>query len=106
MADLRAARRDLAEEEMNRVLGSSAVKDGRFVAVGCDAEMAPHRGERARVIDAGGHTVIPGLNDSHAHIVRGGRFYNLELRWDGVDSLEHALAMVREQPQARPVGGQ
>ena len=73
-----------------------AVQDGTFVAVGDDADMAPHRGENTRVIDALGHTVIPGLNDSHAHVVRGGLFYNLELRWDGVDALVRGLAMIRE----------
>ncbi|MGB7158042.1 MAG: amidohydrolase [Tepidisphaeraceae bacterium] len=82
-----------------------AVKDGKFVAVGGDAEMAAHRGEKTRVIDARGHAVIPGLNDSHAHAVRAGRFYNLELRWDGVDSLERGLAMIREQARRTP-GGQ
>src|SRR4051812_18112222 len=46
-----------------------AVKDGQFVAVGDGADMAPHRGEKTRVIDARGHTIIPGLNDSHAHVV-------------------------------------
>jgi predicted amidohydrolase YtcJ len=68
-----------------------AVKDGTFVAVGDDADVAPHRGEKTRVIDAKGHTVIPGLNDSHAHVVRGGRFYTLELRWDGVESLQRGF---------------
>jgi predicted amidohydrolase YtcJ len=81
-----------------------AVKHGTFVAVGSDAEMAAYRGAQTRVIDAGGHTVIPGLNDSHAHTVRGGRFYNLELRWDGVDSLARGLAMIREQAQRTPQG--
>ncbi|MGH8650990.1 MAG: amidohydrolase family protein [Gammaproteobacteria bacterium] len=81
-----------------------AVKGGKFIAVDGDAEMTAHRGEKTRVIDAKGRTVIPGLNDSHAHAVRGGRFYNLELRWDGVDSLERGLAMIREQAKRTPKG--
>jgi len=81
-----------------------AVRDGRFVAVGGAAELAGWRGPRTRVIDAGGATVIPGLNDSHAHAVRAGRFYNLELRWDGVDSLEQGLQMIREQAARTPEG--
>jgi predicted amidohydrolase YtcJ len=81
-----------------------AVRDGQFVAVGDDADMAPHRGEQTRLIDARGHTIIPGLNDSHAHVVRGGRFYTLELRWDGVDSLQRGLAMIREQAERTPKG--
>jgi predicted amidohydrolase YtcJ len=81
-----------------------AVKDGKFVAVGGDADMAARRGELTRVIDARGRTIIPGLNDSHAHAVRGGRFYNLELRWDGVGSLARGLQMVREQAKRTPKG--
>ena len=38
------------------------------------------------VVDAGGRRVIPGLNDSHLHAIRGGLQYNLELRWDGVST--------------------
>ena len=81
-----------------------AVRGEKFVAVGGDGEVMRLRGERTRVIDAGGRRVIPGLNDSHVHAVRGGRFYNLELRWDGVDSLERALEMIREQAARTPKG--
>lgn len=81
-----------------------AVRGETFVAVGSEGEVMALRGERTRVIDAGGRRVIPGLNDSHLHAVRGGRFYNLELRWDGVGSLEEALRMVREQATRTPKG--
>ncbi len=81
-----------------------AVKDGLFVAVGDDAAVAAYRVESGRTIDARGRTIIPGLNDSHLHVVRGGRFYNLELRWDGVDSLERGLEMIREQAKRTPEG--
>ena len=76
----------------------------KFVAVGEEADVMRFRGERTRVIDAGGRRVIPGLNDSHLHAVRGGRFYNLELRWDGVDSLARGLRMIREQAKRTPKG--
>ena len=56
------------------------------------------------VIDAGGRTVIPGLNDSHLHVIRGGLNYNLELRWDGVPSLADGLRMLKEQAQRTPPG--
>ena len=81
-----------------------AVRDGKFIAVGDAAEVERFRGEKTRRVDARGHTLIPGLNDSHAHAIRGGRFYNLELRWDGVDSLARALGMIREQAQRTPPG--
>jgi predicted amidohydrolase YtcJ len=54
------------------------------------------------LIDLGGRTAIPGLNDSHLHIIRGGLNYNLELRWDGVPSLADALRMLKEQARRTP----
>ncbi len=82
-----------------------AVKDGLVQAVGTAEEVAQYTGEDTRVVELGGRTVIPGLNDSHLHAVRGGRFYNLELRWDGVPTIADPLERVREQA-ARPPAGQ
>ena len=79
-----------------------AMRDGKFVAVGTDADVMPLRGDGTQVIDAGGRTVIPGLNDSHLHLIRGGLNYNLELRWDGVPSLADGLRMLREQARRTP----
>ncbi|HWQ93007.1 MAG TPA: amidohydrolase [Clostridia bacterium] len=81
-----------------------AVREGKFVAVGGEADVAALRGGSTKVIDAKGHTIIPGLNDSHSHVIREGRLYNTELRWDGVDSLERGLAMIREQAKRTPKG--
>lgn len=83
---------------------AAAIKDGRFVAVSTDREVMAHRGERTQVIDLKGRTVIPGLNDSHTHLIRGGLNYNMELRWDGVPSLADALQMLREQARRTPPG--
>lgn len=79
-----------------------AVANGRFVAVGDEREIMPLRGANTRVIDAGGRRVIPGLNDSHLHVIREGLNYNMELRWDGVTSLADALEMVRQQARITP----
>ncbi len=81
-----------------------AVKGGRILAVGTDESVRPFRGDGTRMIDAGKRTVIPGLNDSHLHIIRGGLNYNLELRWDGVPSLADGLRMLREQARRTPPG--
>lgn len=89
-----------------------AVKDGRFVAVGDDTDVEPYRAAGTLVIDGNKRRVVPGLNDSHIHVIRGGLNYHLELRWDGVPSLADALRMLKEQairtppPQwVRVVGG-
>jgi predicted amidohydrolase YtcJ len=79
-----------------------AIQQGRFVAVGDDAEVMQRRGEASRVIDAQGKRMIPGLIDSHIHLIRGGLNFNLELRWDGVRSLADAMAMLREQVRHTP----
>ncbi|WP_435845516.1 amidohydrolase [Streptomyces erythrochromogenes] len=82
-----------------------AVKDGRVLALGDDDhELAGLVGPATRVVDALGRRVVPGLNDSHLHVIRGGLNYVLELRWDGVRSLRRALAMLREQAGRTPRG--
>jgi predicted amidohydrolase YtcJ len=81
---------------------AAAIKDGLFLIVGSDDEAMAYRGAGTQMIDAGQRTVIPGLNDSHTHVIRGGLNYNMELRWDGVPSLADALRMLREQAKRTP----
>ena len=44
-----------------------AVRNTRIVALGTTAEIRELAGPRTQVIDARGHTVLPGLIDSHTH---------------------------------------
>jgi predicted amidohydrolase YtcJ len=79
-----------------------AISDGKVTAIGRNEEILRLREPTTRVIDGRGRTVIPGLNDSHMHPIRGGLNYNLELRWDGVPSLADALGMLKEQAARTP----
>jgi predicted amidohydrolase YtcJ len=79
-----------------------AIKNGRFLAVGTEAEVMAMRGDGTQVVDLHGRTVVPGLNDSHIHVIREGLNYNMELRWDGVPSLADALRMLQEQARRTP----
>lgn len=79
-----------------------AVQGGRLTAVGDEAEVLVQRGPATVVVDARGRRVIPGLIDSHLHVLRGGLHYNLELRWDGVPSLAEALRRLAEQAARTP----
>jgi len=79
-----------------------AIEDGKISATGTNDEILRHRGSTTKVIDVKGRTVIPGLNDSHMHPIRGGLNYNLELRWDGVPSLADALRMLKAQALRTP----
>lgn len=79
-----------------------AVEDGKISSVGRNSEILRLKKPDTETIDLCGQTVIPGLNDSHLHIIRGGLHYNLELRWDGVPSLADALRMLEEQAARTP----
>jgi len=81
-----------------------AVKDGKVLATGSNAEVLKLKTSATQLVDAGGRTVIPGLNDSHLHVIRQGLNYNMELRWDGVTTLKRALQMLKEQAARTPEG--
>jgi predicted amidohydrolase YtcJ len=79
-----------------------AISRGKITATGRTEDILRLRGPSTQVIDGGRRTVIPGLNDSHMHPIRGGLNYNMELRWDGVPSLADALGMLKEQAARTP----
>lgn len=79
-----------------------AIKDGKFLAVGSDAEIMKHAGPHTKTVDLRGKRVLPGLNDNHTHVVRGGLNFNMELRWDGIRSLADAMDMLRRQVAVTP----
>jgi hypothetical protein len=79
-----------------------AIRNGLIAAVGADAEIMRLAGPGTKVVDLAGRRLIPGLNDSHTHLIRGGLNYLLELRWDGVASLADAMAMLRAQVARTP----
>jgi predicted amidohydrolase YtcJ len=93
----------IATQDSRRSFASGlAIRGDRFVAVGSDGEALEHKGPDTVVIDLKGRTVVPGLNDSHLHMIRGGRSYNAEVRWDGLPSLEEGLRLVSEQVRRTP----
>lgn len=79
-----------------------AIRGNKIERVGTDAEILANKAGAAQVIDLRGRTVIPGLNDSHLHLIRGGLNYNLELRWDGINSLADAFALLKRQVDRTP----
>ncbi|MCI3879392.1 amidohydrolase [Acinetobacter higginsii] len=79
-----------------------AIADGKVVKTGSDDDIMRLSNSTTKVIDLNGRRVIPGLNDSHLHIIRGGLNYNMELRWEGVPSLSDALRLLKEQAENTP----
>lgn len=95
----------------NPIADAVLIRDCVFHYVGTEKE-ARSFARDADVIDLAGRRAIPGLIDSHTHVIRGGLNYNMELRWDGVPTLGDAMAMLKRQvaitspPQwVRVVGG-
>lgn len=81
-----------------------AISQDRIILVGNNEQVLALKSPGTRVINAEGKTLIPGLFDSHLHVIRGGRFFNTELRWEGVKTLSRALQMLKEQAQRTPKG--
>jgi predicted amidohydrolase YtcJ len=80
-----------------------AVRDGRIVAVGGEADVKIWKGPATRVIALGGRSVTPGLTDAHAHLAGlGGALESVSLR--GVKSVEEAAAMVGKAAANLPAG--
>ena len=44
-----------------------AIKDGKFIKVGSDAEMKNLIGDKTKVVDLEGRFVMPGVHDTHVH---------------------------------------
>ncbi|MEL7374328.1 MAG: amidohydrolase family protein, partial [Pseudomonadota bacterium] len=74
-----------------------AMRDGNVLAIGDERDVMIEAGDDVKRVDLGGRRVIPGLNDSHTHLIRGGLSFNQELRWEGVPSLADALALLKQQ---------
>ncbi len=90
------------QDAQRSVVSALAVRGGHILATGSTEEVMRYRGSRTTIVDVEGRTVIPGLNDSHLHLIRGGLNYNMELRWDGVPSLADALRILHEQALRTP----
>lgn len=78
------------------------IVDGLLEATGTDDEILAGASPGAIRIDLNQRRVIPGLNDSHLHVIRAGLFYNLELRWDGVPTLSQAMEQLKRQAERTP----
>ena len=91
-------------DENNTVTEAVAIAGSKILATGSNRQMLKLKTKQTKIIDAKGNRVVPGLFDSHLHVIRGGRFYNSELRWDGVSTLKRALEILKEQSQRTPNG--
>jgi predicted amidohydrolase YtcJ len=79
-----------------------AVKAGRIIFVGSNADAKKYEGKQTRVVDLQGHTVVPGLTDSHNHLIGVGQ-REMTLNLEGTTSLEDFLTKVKARvDRAKP----
>ena len=81
-----------------------AVREGRIVRVGVDAEILLGRGRETRLLDAGGRTVTPGIFDAHPHMDREGLKARGGLPIEGLASVAEIVEVVREAASRTPAG--
>src|SRR5215472_12652129 len=73
-----------------------AVRDGRILAVGSNDQIAKLKGTQTKVVDFGGHFVMPGFNDAHVHLANGG-FEKLNVNLIGTQSVQEMQKRIAEK---------
>ena len=91
-------------DERSSTREALAIRDGRILALGTTAEIRKLAGAKSRVIDLKGHTVIPGLIDSHMHAIRAALSFSTEVNWIGASSLAEAVGRIHEASQTMKPG--
>ena len=86
-----------------RTVEAMAIRDGRIVAVGTNADIARLAGPGTERVDLSGKTVLPGLIDSHVHAVSAS-MYEFEQRIPDMESVEDVLAYVRARAETTEPG--
>ena len=80
-----------------------AVRANRIVAVGANADVLPLVGPKTRVLDLAGRTVVPGFDDSHAHMLGIG-FARLDVDLVGTRSYAEVVGRVAKAVKTRRSG--
>jgi predicted amidohydrolase YtcJ len=85
-----------------------AIDNGRFTAVGTNAEILKLKTSSTKVIDLKGETVTPGFNDVHLHpqaiFPEGTPHYRVWLGGDKVKTMDELVAALKRQAAVTPPG--
>lgn len=88
-------------DPLNAHAETVAVCDNRIVFVGRTLDAADWRGPHTEVIDAGGRSLLPGLIDSHFHLLWGAIKLD-KLRLDDADTLDEIRTAIAAYAAANP----
>jgi predicted amidohydrolase YtcJ len=82
-----------------------AVRGGRLLAIGSDADVARVAGRDATVVDLGGRTVVPGFVESHCHFLTTGlTLRQVEIRTPPNTSIKDVQARLATYARGVPPG--
>jgi predicted amidohydrolase YtcJ len=90
-------------DDTRPVVSAMAVKDGKILFIGSEREAMALRGPNTRIVDAGGHTVIPGMVDAHAHLLGLGQALG-QVDLVGARSYDEVVARVAAAARGLPAG--
>ncbi len=80
---------------------SVAIIGDRIIGVGSNIDLAALRGPHTQLINAGGRTLMPGIIDSHFHLLWGSVQLD-DMLFDGVSSYAEMMAIVHAYAAAHP----
>jgi predicted amidohydrolase YtcJ len=84
-----------------------AVKDGRIIFVGKNDRIRLLTGSGTKTIDLRGKPVLPGINDSHAHVESLGSSrppLSLDLNYPEVNSIADIVSLTEAKAKTLPAG--
>ncbi|MFJ6656814.1 amidohydrolase [Streptomyces sp. NPDC091377] len=94
----------MSDAPLDAEVAALAVTGDRISATGSSEEISRLAGPGTTVVDLRGRRVVPGLIDSHVHVVRAGRTWRDEVRWEDERSLASGLAAIGARAADRPKG--
>ena len=80
-----------------------AVSGDRILAVGTRDEIAKMKGPQTKIVDLGGHFVMPGFNDAHMHLASAG-LEKLNVDMVGAKTLDEFRDRLRAKVEVVPPG--
>ena len=81
-----------------------AVKEGKIIAVGTDADILKLAGKTTNVIDARGQLVLPGFGDAHVHFMEGSMTL-MGVKLDDAKTIPAIQKRVKEYAASHPGNG-
>lgn len=92
-------------DERNTIAEAVAVEGNRIKAVGTNEEVKVFIGEKTKVIDLEGKSLLPGFIDSHLHLTMYGvNQQAVNCKADHIESLEDILSDLRDKAKETPKG--